>query len=109
VDERNESRFGETCSGLPPDIINFQHDGLACAIALGWRDGVSIEQTGLHVELRDGFLTERVVDETVQAVFPPGSSLGSGNSAAPDTHVRLVTHIDGPRFNEFWLRRLTAN
>jgi len=35
-DEHNEARYGQTCPGLPDDTINWQHDGLACAIALGW-------------------------------------------------------------------------
>src|SRR5688572_23901144 len=43
VDEHNELRIGETCEGLPRDIINFQHDPLACAIALGWHQGVEME------------------------------------------------------------------
>jgi len=52
-DERYESRYGLTCSGLPDDIINFQHDALACAVAMGW-DGVTIEQLPLRTEVRDG-------------------------------------------------------
>ncbi len=40
IDEQNEKKYGETCEGLPIDIINFLHDPLACAIALGWDRGV---------------------------------------------------------------------
>ena len=36
VDHQNELKYGKTCPGLPEDIINFQYDPLACAIALGW-------------------------------------------------------------------------
>ena len=43
VDEQNETKYGETCANLPSDIINFQHDPLTCAIALGWNDGVEIQ------------------------------------------------------------------
>ena len=82
-DEKNEERFGETCKGLPHDIINFQHDPLACAIALGWHDGIEIEEVPLILEQKDGWLTERI--------DPAGKS------------VRVVTKVDGSRFNEFWL------
>jgi len=30
--EQNEQRYGETCPGLPRDIINFQHDPLSLAV-----------------------------------------------------------------------------
>jgi purine nucleosidase len=43
-DENFEAQYGQTCKGLPDDIVNFQHDSLACAIGLGWRDGVVIEE-----------------------------------------------------------------
>jgi purine nucleosidase len=83
LDEQMETRFGQTCTALPQDIINFQHDSLACAIALGWEDGVEVEELPLLVQEQDGWLTERI--------HPAG---------AP---TRIVTRIDGPRFNEFWL------
>jgi purine nucleosidase len=86
LEYQNEARFGETCAGLPRDTINFQHDPLACAIALGWMDGVEIEELPLVFEEKDGVLTERV--------DPAGKPL------------RVVTKVDGPRFNEFWLRRM---
>jgi purine nucleosidase len=80
--EDNEARYGATCPGLPHDIINFQHDPLACAIALGWRDGVEIATVPLRFEIRDDWLYE-----------------------IPDAHgrpTRLVTHIDGNAFNAYW-------
>ena len=36
LDEQNEKKYAESCEGLPNDLINFLHDPLACAIALGW-------------------------------------------------------------------------
>lgn len=87
IDEQNEMRFGETCEGLPPDIINFQHDPLACAIALGWNEGVEIEELPLLLEEKDGWLHEQI--------HPSGKP------------VRVVTKVDGPRFNEFWLNKIT--
>ena len=42
---------------LPPDFINFQHDPLAVALALGW-DGVTIETLPLAI-VRGGWLAAR--------------------------------------------------
>jgi purine nucleosidase len=81
---QNEARFGATYPGLPEDIINFQHDPLACAIALGWNDGVTIEEVPLVIVEENGWLHERI--------NPSGKPLN------------VVTKIDGPRFNEFWLK-----
>jgi purine nucleosidase len=86
IDEQNESRFGETCEGLPRDIINFQHDPLACAIALGWNAGVEIEELPLILEEKDGWLHEHI------------HSYGKS--------VRVVTKANGPHFNEFWINKI---
>ena len=86
VDEQNETKYGDTCEGLPRDIINFQHDALACAIALGWRDGVEIEELPLVVEEKDGWLHE--------SIDPKGKP------------IRVVTKVDGARFNEFWVSKM---
>jgi inosine-uridine nucleoside N-ribohydrolase len=82
TDEQNESRYGGSYEGLPGDIINFQHDPLACAIALGWNEGVVIEEIPLTLEEKDGWLMERV--------------------DASGKPVRVVTRVDGARFSEFW-------
>ena len=89
VDEQNEKKYGETCENLPGDIINFLHDPLACAIALGWNEGVEIQELPLILEESDGWLYERV--------------------DASGRPTRVVTKIDGPRFSEFWLNTLTAD
>jgi inosine-uridine nucleoside N-ribohydrolase len=86
VHERYTERYARTRSGLPAGIINFQHDPLACAVALGW-DGVRIEQLPLLVEIEDGWLVERV-DEA-----------GVGTP--------VVTAVDGPRFDELWYNLLS--
>jgi inosine-uridine nucleoside N-ribohydrolase len=86
ADEQNEKNFGETCEGLPDDMINFLHDPLACAIALGWNDGVEIEESPLILEEKDGWLYERI--------DPSGKP------------VRIVTKIDGTCFNQFWLNKI---
>ncbi len=80
--EQNERNYGETCPGLPRDIINFQHDPLACAIALGWQEGVEIETVPLKLEIRESWLYE----------IPDSDGIPT----------RLVTKIDGNAFNEFW-------
>jgi purine nucleosidase len=82
-DENHEAQVGQTCKGLPEDTINFQHDPLTCAIALGWNDGVEISEIPLKSEIEDGWLCQRVDD-----------------SGKP---TRVVTRVNGARFSEFWL------
>ena len=72
---------------MPNDIINFLHDPLACAIALEWEEEVEIEEVPLILEEKDGWLYERI--------HPSGKP------------IRVVTKVDGPRFNEFWFRKIT--
>jgi inosine-uridine nucleoside N-ribohydrolase len=79
----NEVMYGQTCKGLPEDTINFQHDPLACAIALGWNEGVEIREFLLKREIRDGWLIQ-TIDE----------------SGKP---TKVVTRVNGDKFNEFWL------
>jgi len=86
IDEQNEKKYGKTCEGLPNDIINFLHDPLACAVALGWNDEVETEELPLVVEEKDGWLHERI--------HPSGKP------------IQVVTKVNGPRFNEFWLNKV---
>jgi purine nucleosidase len=88
IDEQMEKKFGDTCEGLPKDIINFLHDPLAGAIALGWDDGVEIKELPITLEENDGWLIER------------NHPLGKP--------IRVVTKIDGPRFNEFWINAIST-
>jgi purine nucleosidase len=69
-------------SALPQDFINFQHDPLAVAIALGW-DGVTIETLPLTIIEEDGWLRPRT--------DPAGKP------------TRVVTAIDAPRFERLWV------
>ena len=87
VDEGFEIKYGTTCAGLSDDIINFLHDPLACAIALGWKDGVEISEIHLMFEIRDGWLYE--------TIDPTGKS------------TKIVTKIDGDKFNNFWIETLS--
>lgn len=81
--------YGAQYAGLPHDLINFQHDGLACAIACGWRDGVTISDVRLRIEMRDGWLHE-VPD-------PAGRP------------VRVVTQVDVAAFHTLWLDVITGD
>ncbi len=85
-DEKMEERFGKTCQRLPGDHINFLHDPLACAIALGYNEGVEIKEIPLVLEEKDGWLYERIDD--IGKMF------------------KVVTKIDAPKFNEFWVNRV---
>ena len=87
-DENNEARYGQTCTGLPEDTINFQHDPLACAIALGWNEGVEISEIPLKTEIEDGWLCQRV-----------------DQRGKP---TRVVTGVNGSQFNEFWLNTVVG-
>ena len=84
--EHYEQRYGETCPGLPRDIINLLHDPLACAIGLGWHEGVEIETIPFRLETREGWLYE----------IPNRDGIPT----------RLVTKIDGNAFNEYWCQLL---
>ncbi len=86
IDENMESKFGENCEGLPNDIINFQHDSLACAIAIGWNEGIEISEIPLKLSVKDDLLHEEVD--------------GSGKM------TKVVTKINGNRFNEFWIETI---
>jgi purine nucleosidase len=87
-DEDTETRYGKTCPELPDDTINFQHDPLAAAIAVGWREEIEIDEMPLRWEIDDGWLR----------MWPD----------AEGTPLRVVTRVDGPAFNEAWLRWVTS-
>jgi inosine-uridine nucleoside N-ribohydrolase len=82
-DERYDERYGQTCGRVPEDLINFLHDPLACALALGWREGVELAEIPLKSQIKDGWLCH-TIDE----------------SGKP---TRVVTGVDGDKFSEFWL------
>jgi purine nucleosidase len=73
--------YGQTYSGLPGDFINFQHDPLACAVALGW-DGVIIQEIPVTIVIQDGWLVER-----------------ADSAGRP---MQVVTSVDAERFNRLW-------
>ena len=83
IEYGNEAQYGQTCHNLPADIINFQHDPLACAIGLGWHDGVEISELPLKLTVEDGWLVQRIAD-----------------GGQP---TRVVTRVNGAKFSQSWL------
>jgi len=83
-DERLGATLTPACSALPRDFINFLHDPLACAIALGYGEGVEMRSVPLISSIEHGWLRQRE--------DPAGRP------------TRLVTAVDGKAFNAHWLR-----
>lgn len=69
-------------AGLPRDLLNFHHDPLACAAAIGWA-GIDIADTTLSITF---------AGEDLVLVEAPG-----GRPA------RVVTDVDAAGFSERWL------
>jgi purine nucleosidase len=84
-----KTTYGRDCEGLPDDTINFQHDPLACAIALGWNDGVEIREVPVKSGVENGWLR--------QTVDPGGKP------------TSVVTRVNGERFSDFWLRTVSCD
>lgn len=85
--EYHNGDLAKTCVHVPSDLINFLHDPLAVAVAGGWRDGIEIERARIQVDIEDSWLRLHR--------RPDGKPL------------RIVTRVDGPRFDAFWLHALT--
>jgi inosine-uridine nucleoside N-ribohydrolase len=69
------------------EFINYQHDPLACAVALGW-PGVAIESLPLSITREDGFVRMR--------------------EATGGLHqLRVVTGVDRDAFSRYWLDTVT--
>jgi inosine-uridine nucleoside N-ribohydrolase len=79
--------LAEAHAALPDDLLNFQFDPVACAVALGW-PGATVEQIRLRTD-RDGDVLRFVPD--------PGGR-----------PVRVLTDVDGPAFAAMWLERVTS-
>ena len=83
-DERYAERFARY-DGLPADLVNFQHDPLAVAVALGW-EGASVETVPLAASVEDGWFRLR-----------------RDSAGRP---LRVVTDVDSERFAVFWRERV---
>jgi purine nucleosidase len=86
IDQEMERKYG-ICTGLPKDIINFLHDPLACAIAMGWNEGVEISEIPLKLIIRSSWLYEEI---------DPNGNV-----------TRVVTKIDGDKFDKFWINTIS--
>jgi hypothetical protein len=80
-------KLGREHSGLPNDLLNFQYDAVACAVAVGW-SGATVEEMRLRPAKRDGVLS-----------FQPH------RDGRP---MRVVIDVDGAAFREMWLSTVEA-
>jgi hypothetical protein len=87
ADDAGIRRLARANEALPPDLLNFQHDPLACAVALGW-DCATVSDVEFAPVERDG-----------QLVLEP---------AAGGPVRRLVTAVDARAFEEQWLETVRA-
>jgi purine nucleosidase len=74
--------LGRAYPRLPDDLLNFQYDPLACAVAAGW-DGATVEELPVAARLSEGLLRMTIED-----------------GARP---IRVVTDVDGSSFDAAWL------
>lgn len=86
-DEHRAAEYARSYAELPKDFINYQHDPLACAVALGWDEGIETKEVPLKSSIEDGLLVQRVEE--------------GGRPA------KVVTRVDGQAFGDFWLRTVT--
>lgn len=77
-----------TNPGLPADLLNFHYDPITCAVAAGW-DGVVRKEMRLTASLEDDVFRWRPDDEDGRV-------------------TSVVTDVDGPRFNQVWIRAVAA-
>jgi purine nucleosidase len=80
-------KLGREHSGLPDDLLNFQYDPVACAVALGW-SGATVEDLRLQPVRRNDVLS-----------FHPNPE---GRS------IKVVLEVDGAAFRETWLSAVEA-
>jgi inosine-uridine nucleoside N-ribohydrolase len=75
-------QLGREHSGLPDDLLNFQYDPVACAVALGW-PGATVTDMRMRPVRRDGVLFFQS--------HPEGRP------------TRVVLDVDGVAFRETWM------
>jgi purine nucleosidase len=80
--DSNMRRLGGEHPRLPDDLLNFQYDPLACAVAAGW-EGARIEELRLSAQFKGGVLG-----------FPESPS---------GKPTRVVAGVDGPRLEREWV------
>jgi purine nucleosidase len=80
--DHHMTQLGLAHAGLPGDLLNFHHDPLACAVALGW-PGATAVSLALRPVWSEGALRFEPADD--------GQVAG------------VVLDVDGPGFTETWL------
>ena len=83
--EHRMTELGRAHAGLPDDLLNFQYDPVACAVAVGW-PGATIATVHLRPAVDAGVLR-----------FEPVET---------GTPVDVVLDVDGTDFAETWLRAI---
>jgi inosine-uridine nucleoside N-ribohydrolase len=86
-EDHGMAALGRAHAGLPDDLLNFQYDPVACAVAVGWPGAVIKEQ---HL---------RPVTEGERLRFQPGQD---------GPLVRVVVDLDGASFTDTWLAAVEA-
>ncbi len=81
-DEHRMTELGKSFPALPDDLLNFQYDPLACAVAAGW-DCVTVEELPVAAHLLDGLLQLSISDDAPRR--------------------RFVTDVDDAAFDVAWL------
>ena len=81
------TELGRLHAGLPDDLLNFQYDAVACAVAVGW-PGAIVEQARLD------FVHERGLVR-----FRPGPG---------GRPTRVLVDLDSVGFAEYWLKAVEA-
>lgn len=79
--DSGKTALGPRYPALPDDLLNFQYDPLACAVAVGW-DGARVEELPLSPRVEDGWLSFTVA---------PGGK-----------PTRVVMAVDAARFATDW-------
>ena len=83
--EAHRARWGRPDgAAVPEDLLNFQYDPAACAIALGW-PGATVEDTAVRLR--------------------PDGALDRDPAGHP---LRLVIALDGVAFNRHWLEAMDS-
>lgn len=87
AEEKNLADVYGGVEGLPPDFVNFHHDELTIAVALGWPH-CTRKHINLQLDESEGYLLERE--------HPCG------------TPVEAIVDVEAERFNDFWLHVMTT-
>jgi inosine-uridine nucleoside N-ribohydrolase len=86
-EDHGMAELGRAHAGLPDDLLNFQYDPVACAVAVGW-NGATIQEQRLR-PATDGEVLRFQPDQDGRL-------------------VRVVVDLDGASFTDAWLAAVEA-